>query len=76
MTDCRRFFAGYKIRDRSLPFRLWSEVVCWGIVQAGVWSIFSAQHCAPHACVGSTVPGTQSHLLASGHLRRAAGTLR
>jgi MFS family permease len=38
------FFGGYKIRDRSLPFRLWSEVVCWGIVQAGVWSIFAAQH--------------------------------
>ncbi len=38
------FFGGYKIRDRSLPFRLWSEVVCWGVVQAGVWSIFAAQH--------------------------------
>lgn len=38
------FFGGYRIRDRSLPFRLWSEVVCWGVIQAGVWSIFSAQH--------------------------------
>lgn len=38
------FFGGYKIRDRSLPFRLWSEVICWGVMQAGVWSIFAAQH--------------------------------
>ena len=38
------FFAGYRIRDLSLPFRLWSEVVCWGVVQAGVWTVFSAQH--------------------------------
>jgi MFS family permease len=38
------FFAGHRIRDRSLPFRLGSEVICWGFVQAGVWSIFSAQH--------------------------------
>eukprot|EP01047_Picozoa_sp_COSAG01_P057631 COSAG01_NODE_6686_length_3544_cov_4.531495_2_plen_310_part_00 len=38
------FFAGHRIRDRSLPFRLYSEVVCWGVVQAGVWNVFSAQH--------------------------------
>ena len=38
------FFAAHKFRDRSPAHRMFMEVFCWGVVQAGVWPVFAAAH--------------------------------